>query len=85
MKNAFDLAGRRILITGAAAGIGAATALVCATLGAEIILVDVNESGDVAEAIEDKRDKAVAVIGNAADRAFLEGLTQEYWPTMAWS
>ena len=35
----FDLSGQRILITGAAKGIGAATASLCASLGAELILV----------------------------------------------
>ena len=34
MRSAFDLRGQRILITGAASGIGAATARVCASLGA---------------------------------------------------
>ena len=34
MRSGFDLRGQRILITGAASGIGAATARVCASLGA---------------------------------------------------
>ena len=35
MESAFDLSGQRILITGAAGGIGATTARACAALGAE--------------------------------------------------
>ena len=42
-KNAIDLSGLRILITGAAGGIGAATARACAALGAqELILADMD-------------------------------------------
>ena len=42
-KNAIDLSGLRILITGAAGGIGAATARACAALGAEeLILADLD-------------------------------------------
>ena len=40
MATGFDLTGLRILITGAAGGIGAATARACAALGAELLLVD---------------------------------------------
>ena len=39
-RGPFDLGGLRILVTGAAQGIGAATATLCASLGAELILVD---------------------------------------------
>ncbi|MDE0942403.1 MAG: SDR family oxidoreductase [Alphaproteobacteria bacterium] len=47
LKNAIDLTGRRILLTGAAGGIGAATARACATLGAEkLILVDAAAAKD---------------------------------------
>ncbi|WP_407520027.1 SDR family NAD(P)-dependent oxidoreductase [Methylobacterium oryzisoli] len=37
----FDLTGRRILISGAAGGIGSATARLCARQGARLVLVDV--------------------------------------------
>lgn len=43
--NPFSLAGKIILITGAAGGIGRATALECAKLGASLILTDINEEG----------------------------------------
>lgn len=45
MKNPFSLEGKTILITGAASGIGKATALQCAEMGAKVILFDLNESG----------------------------------------
>ena len=43
--NPFALDGKTILITGAAGGIGRATALECAKLGATLILTDINEEG----------------------------------------
>lgn len=45
MKNPFSLEGKTVLITGAASGIGKATALQCAEMGASVILMDLNEEG----------------------------------------
>ena len=45
MSNPFSLEGKTILITGAASGIGRATAVQCAEMGAKVILVDLNENG----------------------------------------
>lgn len=45
MTNPFSLEGKTILITGAASGIGRATAVQCAEMGAKVILVDLNENG----------------------------------------
>ena len=43
--NPFSVEGKTILITGAASGIGKATALLCAEMGAKLILLDLNEEG----------------------------------------
>ena len=43
--NPFSLEGKTILITGAAGGIGGATAVECDKLGAALILTDINEEG----------------------------------------
>lgn len=45
MKNPYSLEGKTILVTGAASGIGRATAIQCAEMGAKVILVDLNEQG----------------------------------------
>ena len=43
--NPFSLAGKTLLVTGAASGMGKATALACAKMGATIIATDFNEAG----------------------------------------
>ncbi len=45
MDNPFSLSDKTILITGAASGIGKATAHLCHQLGASLVLVDLNEDG----------------------------------------
>ena len=40
-----QLSGKAVLITGAASGLGAATALACARAGASLFLVDIDEAG----------------------------------------
>lgn len=76
MKNAFDLAGRRILITGAAAGIGAATARICAGLGAELVLVDIEDAAHVVEG-------AVAFTADVSARRDMERVAAEAGPVDA--
>ena len=45
INNPFSLEGKTILITGAASGIGRATAIQCSGMGAKVILVDLNAAG----------------------------------------
>lgn len=45
MENPFSLSGKTVLITGAASGIGRATAKQCHDMGASLVLLDLNESG----------------------------------------
>lgn len=44
-RNPFSLEGKTVLVTGAASGIGRATAIQCAEMGAKVLLVDLNEKG----------------------------------------
>jgi NAD(P)-dependent dehydrogenase (short-subunit alcohol dehydrogenase family) len=77
MRNAFDLAGRRILITGAGGGIGAATARICASLGAEMILIDIDGGEAVAQSIRQAGGAAAAQIADVSRRADLERIARE--------
>ena len=72
MKNAFDLSQRRILVTGAAQGIGAATAKVCASLGAELVLVDMQSAENVADQIREMGGKAEAIVADVGTRSRIE-------------
>jgi NAD(P)-dependent dehydrogenase (short-subunit alcohol dehydrogenase family) len=76
MRCGFDLAGQRILVTGAGRGIGAATAEICASLGAEMILVDLKGAAEVAERIAGQGGKAEAIEADAADRAAVERIAK---------
>ncbi len=71
------LAGKRVLLTGAASGIGRATAGLLARLGAELVLADVSPLDDVAQ---DARRGGAAVttrIGDLANDDFLQALARE--------
>ena len=81
MKIAFDLSGRRILITGGGAGIGAATAAVCARLGAEVLLVDLASPRNVVEAIRSDGGTAASFVADAASRSDMERLAAEIGAT----
>lgn len=50
--NPLDLSGRRYLVTGAASGMGRATALYLSSLGAELLLVDINREESARTASE---------------------------------
>ena len=45
MYNPFSIEGKTFLVTGAASGMGKATAITCAKMGATIVAVDLNEEG----------------------------------------
>lgn len=45
MYNPFSIEGKTILVTGAASGMGKATALTCAKMGAKIVVADYNADG----------------------------------------
>jgi NAD(P)-dependent dehydrogenase (short-subunit alcohol dehydrogenase family) len=69
------LAGKTAIITGAASGIGRASAKLFADEGARLVIADWNEAvHDVAEEIG---DAAVAMRGDAADKGFVDSLVAQ--------
>jgi NAD(P)-dependent dehydrogenase (short-subunit alcohol dehydrogenase family) len=68
----FGLAGRSVLVTGAASGIGAATARLGARLGARLVLLDLQPLDDVVEAVRAAGGTAVAQRCDVAMRAEVE-------------
>ena len=58
MENPFSLSGKTVLITGAASGIGRATAKQCHNMGASLVLLDLNEKG-LNSVIEEIGDGAI--------------------------
>src|SRR4051812_35446546 len=68
-----DLAGRTLLVTGAAAGIGRATVIAAAAHGAgELVLVDLDESG--LEEVVRHLPRARAHVADASDFAAMSQL-----------
>ncbi len=60
MSNPFSLTGKTILVTGAAGGIGSATARACVNMGARVVLTDIREDAlkAVAESLAESHSGA---------------------------
>ena len=67
------LDGKRAIITGAASGIGRASAQLFAAEGADLVLIDIDARvGDVAEELAATGARAVPVIGDVADEQIVK-------------
>lgn len=76
-ENAFCLEGRKIMIAGAANGIGAATAHVCGHLGAEVIVTDVAPVAEIVSQLREKGFTADGCLLDMSDRKAVEQLAGE--------
>ena len=83
MRSAFDLSGQRILITGAAGGIGETTARVCASLGAALLLVDQRPTERLVQQLREAGSEAQAFGCDVASRIEVEALAASSGPVDA--
>src|SRR3954454_15524337 len=76
MKNPLDFSGKVALVTGAAAGMGLATARAFAEAGASVVLADFNEDGvkAAAEELVAAGHKAIAVRCDVSDDSQVEAM-----------
>jgi NAD(P)-dependent dehydrogenase (short-subunit alcohol dehydrogenase family) len=75
--NPFALEDQTVLIAGAANGIGASAAAVCAALGAELVLADIADAAPVADKLRREGHAAIASRCDVTDRAAVERLVAE--------
>jgi 3-oxoacyl-[acyl-carrier protein] reductase len=80
MNTPFSLEGRKILITGAAGGIGSATARACAQLGASLVLVDIKEPSELAEALRANGTTVETFAFDVSDRTETERVVASVGP-----
>ena len=83
MQAGFELTGQRILITGAAGGIGAMTARVCASLGAAVLLVDQRPTDPLAQELREGGAEARAFACDVARRTEVEAVAAAAGPVDA--
>ena len=72
MNTSQDLSGRAALVTGAASGIGRATALALAGAGASVLCFDRAETASVTEEIAAAGGRAVSIQGSVVDEGEVE-------------
>lgn len=80
MASAFDLTGQSVLVTGAAGGIGASVAKVCAALGARLSLADLEPPEDLAQTIRSEGSPAHAYGCDVSQRDQVESLAEATGP-----
>lgn len=76
MFNPFSIEGKTFLVTGAASGMGRATALTCARMGANVVAADFNEEGLDALSKEMLQGSHLFISMNLADETTWETLLE---------
>jgi NAD(P)-dependent dehydrogenase (short-subunit alcohol dehydrogenase family) len=75
--NLLDLTGKTVLVTGAAGGIGAATAQLCAQHGARLVLVDILSRDEIAARVGDTASSAEIFSLNTSRRSDVEAMAAQ--------
>lgn len=68
------MTGRRVLITGAASGMGQQTALIMRDLGADLVLTDIQSMAETQKLLGGAGNSAQCIQGDLADDAFVDSL-----------
>ena len=78
VQQPWDFSGRAAVITGAASGIGRATAIMLAQAGADVVIGDTNEEGleETARAIDSANGRGISVKTDVTDSAQVSKLVQ---------
>lgn len=74
IPDTISMSGRRAIVTGAASGIGKATALVLAELGADLVLVDLSPMDATRDEVQAMGARCTVKQGDLTDAAFLASL-----------
>lgn len=82
-RKTFDLTGRRILIAGAAGGIGSATARLCAEQGATVVLADIAGEAAIREKVGPVAAKAEIHVFDTSQRQQVEAAASRIGPVYA--
>ena len=83
-SQAFDLSNTHMLITGAAGGIGAATARLCSQLGASLVLTDLEKNKPALEQLAHSLNGSVTVEGcDVSQRTQVDALVARHAPFTA--
>ena len=74
IPTAISMEGKRVLVTGAASGIGKATAIVLAELGAELVLCDLSAMDATRDEVQSRGATCATAQGDLTDGAFMASL-----------
>jgi NAD(P)-dependent dehydrogenase (short-subunit alcohol dehydrogenase family) len=76
MLSAFDLAGRRAVVTGASSGIGQAIAVAFARAGVDVAGMSLDSAGETERLVRAEGRDTVQLVGDTGDEQAVEGLAQ---------